>query len=65
MGFFIKLKSLKKVGLYNIKYKINSDYDLIYRLIEIYKMKGLSINIKKVFGSLGDSGFSKKHSFFF
>ena len=65
VGFFIKLKSLKKVGLYNINYKINSDYDLIYRLIESYKMKGLSINIKKVFGSLGDSGFSKKHSFFF
>ena len=65
VGFYIKLKSLKKVGLYNVNYKINSDYDLIYRLIERYKMKGFNIKIRKVFGYLGDSGFSKKHSFFF
>jgi glycosyltransferase involved in cell wall biosynthesis len=64
VGFYIKLKSLKKVGLYNINYKINSDYDLIYRLIVHNKMVGININSKKIFGSLGDSGISKKYNFF-
>lgn len=64
VGFYIKLKSLKKVGLYNINYKINSDYDLIYRLIKHNKMRGIHINKKKIFGSLGNSGISGKYDFF-
>ena len=64
VGFYIKLKSLKKVGLYNTNYKINSDYDLIYRLIEHNKMLGIGIDTKKIFGSLGDSGISNKYNFF-
>ena len=64
VGFYIKLESLKKVGLYNINYNINSDYDLIYRLIIKHKMFGININTKKIFGSLGVSGHSKKNNFF-
>lgn len=64
VGFYIKLKSLKKVGLYNINYKINSDYDLIYRLIERNKMSGIHINEKKIFGSLGETGISENYGFF-
>ena len=33
VGFFIKKKSHKKAGYYNIKYKYSADYDLFYRLI--------------------------------
>ena len=32
-GFFIKLKSAKIVGKYNLKYKYSSDYDYFYRMI--------------------------------
>ena len=39
IGFFIKLESQKKLGLYNLKYKCSSDYDMFYRIIKIYKMK--------------------------
>ena len=65
VGFFIKLNSLKKVGLLNIKYKIQADYDLLYRIIVINKMVGKSTKSNEIFGDLGNSGFSSRHSFFY
>ena len=32
-GFYIKRKSAKKIGLYNLKYKYHADYDYFYRMI--------------------------------
>ena len=64
VGFYIKLKSLKKVGLLNIKYKLQSDYDLLYRMIVTHKLKGIRTKGNEIFGSLGDSGFSTKHGYF-
>ena len=63
VGFFVKLSSLKKVGLYNTKYQISSDYDMLYRLIVKYKMKGIRTKPKEILGDLGTSGFSSKHNF--
>ena len=63
VGFFIKLESLKKVGLLNITYKYSSDYDLLYRIIIKNKMKGIATKGNEIFGDLGDSGFSSKHNF--
>ena len=65
VGFFIKKKSLDKVGYLNLKYKIQSDYDLLYRMIVKHKLKGMHTKGEEIFGDLGDSGFSKKHSFFY
>ena len=65
VSFFIKLKSLKKVGLLNTSYKIQADYDFLYRIIVKNKMKGINTKSTEVFGSLGNSGFSSKHSFIF
>lgn len=64
VGFYIKRKSLKKVGLLNLKYKIQSDYDLIYRMIVTHNLKGIRTRSEEVFGSSGDGGFSTKHGFF-
>ena len=64
VGFYIKLKSLKKAGFLNIKYKIQADYDLLYRLIVKKRFKGISTKGNEIFGDLGKSGFSKKRSFF-
>ena len=64
VGFFIKRSSLKKVGYLNLKYKIQSDYDLLYRMIVKHNLKGINSSGSEVFGDLGSSGFSKKHSFF-
>ena len=64
VGFFIKKSSLNKVGLLNLKYKIQSDYDLLYRMIVKHKLIGTHTKGNQVFGNLGHSGFSKKHGFF-
>ncbi len=64
IGFFLKKQSLKKLGLYNTKYKISADYDLVYRLIVKEKMKGIATKGDEVFGSFGDVGISSRYSFF-
>ena len=64
VGFFIKTKSLKKVGYLNLNYKIQADYDLLYRIIVKHKLKGIHTKGTEIFGDLGDSGFSTKHSYF-
>ncbi len=63
VGFFIKKSSLKRVGLLNLKYKIQSDYDLLYRMIVTHKLKGMHTRGNEVFGDLGYSGFSKEHNY--
>lgn len=63
VGFFVKRLSLKKVGYLNINYKIQSDYDLLYRMIVKHKLKGTHTKVTEVFGDLGESGYSKKDSF--
>jgi len=62
VGFFIKRSSLRKVGYLNIKYKIQADYDLLYRMIVKHNLRGINSTGKEVFGDLGKSGFSKKHN---
>ena len=64
VGFYIKMNSLKKVGLLNLKYKIQSDYDLLYRMIVTHNLKGVRTKGDEIFGTSGESGFSKKHGFF-
>ena len=63
VGLFIKKSSLKRVGLLNLKYKIQSDYDLLYRMIVTHKLKGMHTKGNEIFGDLGHSGYSKKHNY--
>ncbi len=63
VGFFIKLESLKKVGLLNIKYKYSSDYDFLYRIIVKNKMLGIHTKDHEIFGDFGDSGIPSKSNF--
>ena len=63
IGFFIKKKSQKKVGYYNTKYKISSDYDFFYRMIVKYKLKGMATKKNEIFGKFRRGGFSSKISF--
>jgi len=62
-GFFIKLKSAKKVGFYNLKYKFSADYDYFFRMIVKKKLKGISTTKKEVFGIFRRGGYSSKISF--
>mgnify|MGYP001214965797 FL=1 len=62
-GFFIKLESAKKVGFYNLKYKYSSDYDLFYRMIVKFRMKGMGTKKNEIFGHFRRGGYSSKISF--
>jgi glycosyltransferase involved in cell wall biosynthesis len=63
IGFFIRKKSQKKVGYYNTKYKISSDYDFFYRMIVKHKLKGMATKKNEIFGKFRRGGFSSKLSF--
>jgi len=60
VGFFIKTSSQKKIGYYNLKYKYSSDYDLFYRMIVKFKMKGVSTKKNELMGYFGPNGLSSK-----
>ncbi len=62
-GFFLKNKSAKRVGLYNLKYRYHADYDYFYRLIVKHKMKGMSTKKKELVGIFRRGGFSSTISF--
>ena len=62
IGFFIRKKSQMKVGLYKIKYRYSSDYDLFYRLIVKHEMKGMATKKNEIFGKFRRGGISSKLS---
>ncbi len=63
IGFFIRKKSQKKVGYYNTKYKISSDYDFFYRMIVKHKLRGMATKKNEIFGKFRRGGFSSKIPF--
>jgi glycosyltransferase involved in cell wall biosynthesis len=63
VGFFIKKKSQLKVGLYNLKYKYSSDYDLFYRMIVHFKLKGIATKKEEVLGKFRSGGISSRLSY--
>ena len=62
-GFFIKNRSQKKLGKYNLKYKISSDYDLFYRMIIKAKMTGMATKKDEIIGFFKSGSYSSKFSF--
>ena len=64
-GFFINNNAQKKLGKYNLKYKISSDYDLFYRMIVKEKMHGLATKKNELIGIFkSGSSYSSKFSFY-
>ena len=63
-GFFIKKKSMKTIGNYNTNFKCSADYDLYYRALINYKLKGDYTQKKDLIGIFKSGGFSSKISFF-
>tara|TARA_Y100001980_G_C14438512_1_gene225217 strand:+ start:81 stop:830 length:750 start_codon:yes stop_codon:yes gene_type:complete len=57
-GFFIRLKSAKKVGYYNTKYKYHADYDYFFRMIVKKKLSGISTKKNEIVGIFRRGGFS-------
>lgn len=59
VGFFIKTSQHKKVGLYDINY-MSADLDFFYKMINNFKLKGLSTKKKEILGKFRRGGFSSK-----
>lgn len=62
-GFFIKNKSAKVVGKYNLKYKYSADYDYFFRMIVKNKLKGIGTKKNEIFGIFRRGGYSSKIDF--
>lgn len=63
VGFFISKKAQLSVGLYNLKYKLSSDYDLFYRMIVKKQLNGVATRKNEIFGKFRAGGISSSQSF--
>ena len=63
VGFFIKTKSHKKIGGYNIKYKYSADYDLFLRMIKKHSLIGTCTKKNEIFGKFRKGGLSSRIKF--
>jgi len=63
VGFFIKLKSIKKIGLFNTKYRYLADWDFLYKFIKTYKFSSVSTKKSEIISVFDLNGFSSKFSF--
>ena len=59
IGFFIKLKKHKEIGIYNSKF-LSADLDFFYKMIVNYKLKGVSTKKLKSLANLVLEAFHQK-----
>jgi len=64
VGFFIKKTSQNKIGYYNTKYKWSADYDIFYKMIVKYKMKGVATKKNEILGVFRLGGLSSTIKYF-
>ena len=57
VGFFIKTKKHKEVGLYNTKY-LSSDLDFFYKMIVNFNLKGIATKKDEIMGEFNKGGFA-------
>lgn len=57
VGFFIKTKKHKEVGLYNTKY-LSSDLDFFYKMIVNFNLKGIATKKNEIIGEFKKGGFA-------
>ena len=63
VGFFIKKKAHKKIGLYDLNFKYSADYDLFLRMIKKYRLRGMGTTKKEIFGKFRQGGLSSRIRF--
>ena len=63
-GFFIKKKSMDLLKKFNTSFEFSADYDLYYRALIKFKLKGDYTNKKDLIGIFGSGGYSSKIGFF-
>ena len=63
-GFFLRKDAQDKLGLYNTRYKCSADYDLFWKMIKVFKMKGKITKKDEIISHFSPGGFSSKLSLF-
>ncbi len=63
VGFFIKKKAHKKIGLYDLNFKYSADYDLFLRMIKKHRLRGMGTTKKEIFGKFRQGGLSSRIRF--
>ena len=59
VGFFIRTKKHREVGLYNTKY-LSADLDFFYKMIVNFNLKGISTKKDEILGKFNKGGFASK-----
>lgn len=59
-GFFITKEAQDKIGKYDLNFKCSSDYDLFYKMIIKYKMRGMATKKNEVIGTFMLGGYSQR-----
>jgi glycosyltransferase involved in cell wall biosynthesis len=59
-GFFITKVAQDKIGKYDLNFKCSSDYDLFYKMIIKYKMRGMATKKNEVIGTFMLGGYSQR-----
>ncbi len=62
-GFYVKKKVHNEIGLYDLNFKISSDYDFYFRMIKKKKYKISSSEKDKIVGEMKSGGHSSKFPF--
>ena len=63
-AFFLKKKAYKTIGFYDTRYVASADYDLLYKMIVKFKMKGICSDKNTILSIKPAGGFSDRYSFF-
>ncbi len=63
-SFFLKKNAYKIIGFYDTRYVASADYDLLYKMIVKYKMKGICGEKNTILSIKPAGGFSDNYSFF-
>ncbi len=59
-GFFISKEAQNKIGQYDPQFKCSSDYDLFYKMIVKYKMRGTYTKKNEIIGNFEMGGYSQQ-----
>lgn len=62
-GFFINRNFQKKVGLFDEKYKCHADYDMVFKMLKIKKLRYVCSKKSEILAKKSPEGFSSNYGF--
>ncbi len=62
-GFFVKRSMQKRVGLFDESYKCHADYDMVYKMLKLKKLKYTCSQKYEILSKKSPEGFSSNYGF--